>query len=165
MTQNSIHSLNDPRFLNPFRLRLIESTKKEAEKKSKRKALNSKLVSAVKELRAKWGHETTHFFQQCDKNECGAYLQYKKQPKDKAMPKDLPGRRQRCVEWIGRPSPTSSPYQSDEEENHDADAVDGLLRIANTDLISRASESLEEVYDEDEGGINEENNEYGWGSV
>jgi hypothetical protein len=40
-----------------------------------------------------------------------------------------------------------------------------LLRIANTDLISRASESLEEVYDEDEGGINEENNEYGWGSV
>ena len=79
------------------------------------------------------------------------------------MPKDLPGQRQRCVEWIGRPSPTSSPYQSDEEENHDADAVDGLLRIANTDLISRASESLEEV--EDEGGINEENNEYGWGSV
>jgi hypothetical protein len=141
MTQNSIHSLNDPQFLNPFRLRLIESTKKEAEKKSKRKALNSKLVSAVKELRAKWGHETTHFFQLCNKNKCGAYLQYKKQPKDKAMPKDLLGQRQHCVEWIGRPSPTSSPYQSDKEKNHDADAVDGLLRIANTDLISRASES------------------------
>jgi hypothetical protein len=119
MTQNSTHSLNNPRFLEPFCLCLIESTKKEAEKKSKRKALNSKLVSAVKELRAKWGHETTHSFQQCDKNECRAYLQYKKQPKDKAMPKDLLGRRQRCVEWIGRPSPNSSPYQSDEEENYD----------------------------------------------
>ena len=39
-----------------------------------------------------------------------------------------------------------------------------MLRIANKDLISRASEILEEV--EDEGGINgEENNESGWGSV
>ena len=68
------------------------------------------------------------------------------------MPKDLIGRRQRCVEWIGRPSPTSSPYQSDEEENCTADAVEGLLGIANTDLIS--GDRLEEV--EDEGGINNE---------
>ena len=93
MTQNPIHSLNDPRFLEPFYLRLIETTKKEAKKKSKQKALNSKLVSAVTLLRAKWGHEKTHFFQQCDKNKCGAYLQYKKQPKDKAMPKDLLGQK------------------------------------------------------------------------
>ena len=158
MTNNAIHCINDPRFLEPFRLRYIETAKKEAEKTSKRRALNIKLVSAVKALRAKWGHENTHYFQQCNKNECGAYLQYKKQPKDKAMPKDLPGRRQRCVEWIGRPSPTSSPYQSDEEENYDADAVDGLLGIANTELISRAGDRFEEV--EDEGGIIDENDEY-----
>jgi hypothetical protein len=163
MTQNAIYSLNDPRFLGPCHLHLLETTKKDAEKKSKWKALNSKLVSAVKEFREKWGHEKTHYFQQCDKNKCGAYLQYKKQPKDKAMPKDLPGQRQHCIEWIGRPSPTSSPYQSDEEENYDADAVDGLLGIANMDLISRASDRLEEV--EDEGGIHEENNEYVWGSI
>jgi hypothetical protein len=97
-------------------------------------------------LRAKWGHEKTHFFQQCDKSECGAYLQYKKQPKDKAMPKDLLGWKQRCVEWIGWPSPTSSPHQSDEEENYDADAVERLLGIANTDLISM--DHLEEIEDE-----------------
>ncbi len=77
------------------------------------------------------------------------------------MPKDLLGQRQHCVEWIGWPSPTSSPYQSDEEENYDADAVEGLLGIANTDLISR--DRLEEV--EDEGSINKENYEYGWGSI
>ncbi len=53
------------------------------------------------------------------------------------------------------------PYQSDKEENYDADAVEGLLGITNTDLISM--ERLEEV--EDEGGIHEDNNEYGWGSV
>ena len=97
----------------------------------------------------KWGHEITHKFEQCDKNECGAYLQYKKQPKDKTMPKDLPGRRQRCVEWIGRPSPSSSPCQSDEED-YDADAVEGLLRIAETAF-------LEEV---EIGGVVD-----GWGSV
>ncbi len=118
--QNSIHSLNDPRFLEPYHLCLMESTKKEAKKISKWKALNSKLVSAVKELRAKWGHEATHFFQQCNKNKCGAYLQYKKQPKDKAMSKDLQGQRQHCVEWIGWLSLTCSTYQSDEDRggNH-----------------------------------------------
>jgi hypothetical protein len=162
MTKNAIHSLSDPRFLEPFRQRRIETQKKDEEKNSKRKALHGKLTCAVMSLRTKWGHEMTHKFEQCDKNECGAYLQYKKQPKDKAMPKDLIGRRERCVEWIGRPSPSSSPYQSDEEENYDADAVIGLLGIANTDLISR--DRLEEV--EDEGGINaEENNENEWGSV
>jgi hypothetical protein len=39
--------------------------------------------------------------------------------------------------------------------------VEGLLGIANTNLISM--DPLEEV--EDERGIHEENNEYGWGSV
>jgi hypothetical protein len=91
MTKNAIHSLNDPRFLEPFCLHRIETVKKKDEKTSKRRALTSKLVSAVTALRAKWGHEKTHFFQQCDKNECGAYLQYKKQPKDKATPKNLLG--------------------------------------------------------------------------
>jgi hypothetical protein len=74
MTNNAIHCINDPRFLEPFRLHYIETAKKESEKTSKRRALNIKLVSAVKALRAKWGHENTHYFQQCDKNECGAYL-------------------------------------------------------------------------------------------
>jgi hypothetical protein len=39
--------------------------------------------------------------------------------------------------------------------------VEELLGIANMDLISM--DQLEEV--EDEGGIHEDNNEYGWGSV
>ncbi|KAL3804780.1 hypothetical protein ACHAW5_001887 [Stephanodiscus triporus] len=116
MTKNAIHSLSDPNFLEPFRQRRIETQKKIEEKKSKRKALHGKLARAVQALREKWGHEKTHCFEQCDKNECGAYLQYKKQQKDKAMPKDLIARRGRCVEWITRPSPTASPNQSDEED-------------------------------------------------
>ena len=74
MTAISIHSLSDPRFLQPFRQRRIETQKRDEEKKSKRKALHGKLVSAVKVLRTKLGHEILH--EQCDKNECGAYLQY-----------------------------------------------------------------------------------------
>jgi hypothetical protein len=92
-------------------------------------------VSAVKVLRAKWGHEKIPLFQQCNKIKCGAYLQYKKQQKDMAMPKDLHGRRQRCVNWITRPSPTASPYQSDKEADA-ANAVEGLLGMAATKLLT-----------------------------
>jgi len=80
MTKNSIHSLNDPRFLEPFRRDHIKTQKKEEKKKSKWMALHGKLVSAVMVLRTKLGHEIIHKFEQCDKNECGAYL-YKKTAK------------------------------------------------------------------------------------
>lgn len=142
LTQNAIHSLSDPRFLEPFRQRQQEAAKKEQEMRSKRKTKSNKLVSSVMKLREKYGHERTHLFEQCDKNECGAYLQYKKQKKDQAMPKDLAARRQRCVEWIPRPSPTSSPNQSDDEDDisnigeMEHNAVQGLLGIATTQVSS-----------------------------
>jgi len=158
MTKNSIHSLSDPRFLEPFRQRRIETQNKDEEKKSKRKALHGNLVSAVKVLRTKLGHEIIHKFEQCDKNECGAYLEYKKQPKDKAMPKDLIGRRERCVEWITCPSPTASPNQSDDEDNDAADAEEGLLGMAAIGGIS--PDMLER--DGVKGGVNENDDEYGW---
>jgi hypothetical protein len=156
MTNNSIHSLSDPRFLEPFCQRCVEAANKDAEKKSKWKAINSKLVSAVKALRVKWGHEKTHFFQQRYKNKCGAYLQYKKQKKDKAMPKDLQEQRQRCVEWITCQSPTTSPYQNDEEDSNDQHLL-GMVAAA-TELLP--TEHLEE--DGVEGGIDDDDNEYGW---
>ena len=52
------------------------------------------------------------------------------------MPKDLIGRRERCVEWITCPSPTASPNQSDHEYNNAADAVEGLLEMAASGGIS-----------------------------
>jgi hypothetical protein len=71
-----------------------------------------------------------------------AYLQYKKQPKDKAMPKDLVGRRERCVEWITRPSPTASPNQSDDE---DIDVV-----VENSDMVCGLEGSVDEDDNENE---------------
>jgi hypothetical protein len=159
MTKNSIHILSDPRFLEPFRQRRIKTQRKDDEKKSKRKALHGKLVSAVKVLRTKLGHEIIHKFEQCDdKNECGAYLQYNKQPKDKAMPKDLIGRRERCVEWITRPSPTASPNQSDDEDNDAANAVERLLGMAAIGGLSTDTFEGNGV----EGGVDEDDDEYGW---
>jgi hypothetical protein len=67
MTMNGIHGLSDPRFLEPFCKRHIETQKKDEEKKSKRKALHLKLTSAVQAQRVKGGHENTHKFEQCDK--------------------------------------------------------------------------------------------------
>ena len=59
------------------------------------------------------------------------------------MPKDLPVRRSRCLEWMVRPSPTASPHQSEDEDDGDIMdevglgefdghtwAVDGLLVLA-----------------------------------
>lgn len=79
LTKNSIHSLSDPRFLDPYQQHQKKTAEREQVKMSKRKAKYNKVVSAVKTLRKKYGHEKTHMFQPCDKNECGAYLQYKKQ--------------------------------------------------------------------------------------
>ncbi len=77
---------------------------------------------------------------------------------DKAMPKDLIGRRERCVEWITRPSPTASPNLSDDKDNDAADAVEGLLGMAaigglSTDMLERNGVK---------GGVDEDDNEYGW---
>jgi hypothetical protein len=140
LAQNSIHSLDDPRFLEPFRQRRLENAQKEEQKKSNLKAKASKLVHGVKAMRDKWGHESAHKFVDCDSKECGAYLQYKKMKNDPAMPKGLVERRQRCVDWMGRPSPTSSPCQSDDENegcnnsgpSHSNDAVQALLGMAAT---------------------------------
>ena len=74
------------------------------------------------------------------------------------MPKDLPGQRQRCVEWITRPSPTASPYQSDKEDNDAAGAVEGLLGMAATGLLP--TDTLEE--DGVVGSVDKDEEEYGW---
>ena len=115
LAQNSIHSLDDPRFLKPFCQCRLENAQKEEQKKSNLKAKASKLVSGVKATRDTWGHESAHKFVDCDSKECGANLQYKKRKNDPAMPKGLVERRQHCVGWMGRPSPTNSPCQIDDE--------------------------------------------------
>ena len=76
----------------------------------------------------------------------------------KAMPKDLIGRRERCVEWITRPSPTASPNQSDDEDNDAADAVEGLLGMAAIGGLSTDTFEGNGV----EEGADEDDNEYGW---
>jgi hypothetical protein len=72
------------------------------------------------------------------------------------MLEDLHGKRQHCVEWITPPSPTASPYQSDEEDNDAADAVEGLM--AATGLVSTDTLEGNRV----EGDVDEEDNEYKW---
>ena len=137
LANNAVHSLDDPRFLEPFRQRRIENDIKEEDKKTKRKAKASKLLSGVKAIRNKYGMDKTHLFATCNAKECAVYLQYKKLKTDGAMPKGLEERRQLCKEWLQRPSPTSSPCQSDDEDDGDEgagtdqnDAVQALLGMA-----------------------------------
>ena len=72
-------------------------------------------------------------FFQCSANECGAYLQYKKQGKDSGMPKALAERRLHCREWMSRPSPPPSPTHSEDEGGEQDASVDvaaALLGLA-----------------------------------
>jgi len=63
-----------------------------------------------------------------------------------------------CVEWSTRSSPTASPHQSDKEDNDAADAVEGLLGMAATGLLSMDTLEGYGV----EGGVDEDDDEYGW---
>ena len=74
------------------------------------------------------------------------------------MPKDLIGRRERCVEWITPPSPTASPNQSDDEDNDAANAAEGLLEMATIGGISTDMLEGNGV----EGGVDKDDDEYGW---
>jgi len=161
ITGNGVHSLNDPRFLVPYKEReKMRKEKVDKSAKTKRDKCTKDRVG-VHKMRSRWGHENTHLFEKCTKEECGAYLQYKKnqgkgERADGAMPKELPDRRARCVEYMSRPSPAGSPYQSDTEdiEENTMESASALLALASQELsvredgINSLAEDLE-VFDGD----------------
>ena len=74
------------------------------------------------------------------------------------MLKELPERQARCLEWMGRLSPTSSPHASDDKEHtynqyNTAVAAAGLMGLASNDAIV-FDELMEdkEVNDKDDEG-------------
>ena len=69
-------------------------------------------------MREKHGDDQIHLFAKFNMGECGVYLQLKKS-KDPGMPKSVELRRDRFLEWMGRPSPTFSPHASDNEAGDD----------------------------------------------
>ncbi len=116
MASNGIHSLRDPTFLHAYNEKRREASEKLEKNANAKKANVMKKIQGVKMLREKYGHESQHLFEPFSKEECSTYLQYKKQSnKDPGMPKDLQERRDCCVEWVTRPSPTASPAASDDE--------------------------------------------------
>ena len=67
--------------------------------------------------------------------ECGAYLQYKKKPRqgqkrDAAIPKGVEERRDHCIAWMERPSPVGSSCNSDNKGDSNDKGVDTLLSLA-----------------------------------
>jgi len=155
LTQNGVHSLNDPRFLDPFCQRLEEAAKKMDEVAAKNKARCKKKFEEVRVLRAKYGDEKTHLFKNWSMSECSSYLQYKKQKGDPGMPKELGERQQRCIEWISRPSPPSTPNQSDVEDDDSESVRDAEVAVGA--LLSLGAGGPVEGQD-----IVGEEDEYGW---
>ena len=84
------------------------------------------------------------------------------------MPKDLAERRSRCLEWMGRPSPTSSPHASDDEgDNSTPDKSAAEVAATLLGLASGSAAGIEDTYvDEDEFAMGDVGNSYdqdlGW---
>ena len=166
--QVGIYSLNNPEFLQAYDERQAEAREKEQRAASNKRKMLHKKIDGIKKLRVKYGHESTHRFVPFSREECGLYLQYKKQSrKDPAMPKDLNERRARCLEWMGRASPVASPHASDDEEDVDglktegrAAAVAALLGLANNSPAHGDGDSMN--WDADADAVGDADNEYGW---
>ena len=78
-------------------------------------------------------------------NQCGVYLQYKKQDGDTAMPKSVKERRKRCLEVCNRPSPTKDSLSTEdivEDENNTNYDEETEVAVALSD-ISDANEDSE----------------------
>lgn len=152
MAANGVHCLNDPKFLEAYNARQT-AIKEKAEKTAlERRQRRLKKIDGVKKLREKYGHESIHKFAKFNKAECSTYLQYKKQSsKDPGMPKDLEPRRARCLEWMGRPSPTASPHASDDEGGDDDDDDDGMLIYDGLTGLTNNAPLLDE--DDEEGEV------------
>ena len=145
ITGNGVHSLDDPWFLVPYHERRRRKREKEDKLERTKRAKSTKDRDGVRAMRTRRGHERTHLFAKCTSQECGAYLQYKKNQgkggkPDGAMPKDLADRRARCVEYMSRPSPSGSPCQSDNEDNEDSE--DTAMQSANA-LLALAAHRLD----------------------
>ena len=141
LAANGVHSLDHPDFLKPFWERQADKAAKVLKSNQALRGKIKKGIEAVSAMRMKYGHERTHLFAAFKtKDECAVYLQYKKIAGDKGMPKDLEGRRARCIQWMCRESPTVSPHESDEEGPGSDDAtpetVATLLTLASTALVN-----------------------------
>ncbi len=137
LVSNNVYSLDNPDMLAALDARTREKAAEVASKLSRKKENLKRNRENVAELRNQFGHEKEHLFQNFSKEQCGIYLQYKKRPgrKDGAMPKSLEDRRKRCVEWMGRISPSQS--FDDDEENNVADDDDADAdTVVNEDVVA-----------------------------
>ncbi len=113
LAKNGVFSLDNAEFIAGLKLRQDKEKAIKTEKAKKKQKIIMRYANKVKTSRKKNGHETAHKFEKISMEECGAYLQYKQVVKDPAMPKNIGGRRLRCLEVMTRYSPFVSPHDSD----------------------------------------------------
>ena len=80
LVKNGHHNLNHPNVINEVKRHKADKEEAAASQKMNKHKRLVKLVKAVKAIRARYGNDLAHQFKSCTKQECGDYLQYKKQP-------------------------------------------------------------------------------------
>ncbi len=117
LAKNGVFALDSAEFIEGLKQRHDKEQALKTEKEKKKQKIVSTNAKKVKAARQKNGHESIHKFKKFSMEECAAYLQYKRVAKDPAMPKNISGRRTRCLEVMQRDSPFVSPHNSDEEDD------------------------------------------------
>jgi hypothetical protein len=110
LVANGSHSLNSAG--------MIEAVRSNMEKREASTMLKEqKLRKELKRRAAIVGRLDRTQIPAWSPKECRAFLQWKKNPTDPAMPKAIGDLRIRCQQWVSRPSPNVSPHTSDDEQD------------------------------------------------
>jgi hypothetical protein len=145
LVSNGIHNVGCNKMMEAvsIRKRKREKKQKEAARKA-RNELRGKIERVVS-ARAKHGNEKEKGFDKWNPNDLKAYLQYKKIPSDKAMPKHVGELRARCSRVMGRESPTASPDASDDEDDDEGEGLGVGVGVLDLDGLNVGLELSEEL--------------------
>jgi hypothetical protein len=150
---NGIHSLNNPGLLTKIGQQEKKTLEKQLDDARKKRGGLLGRIRKVQLIRDEKGPGTEAAgFLTWSARQCRDYLQYKRLDTDGAMPKNVGPLRLRCLEVMGRTSPTASPHPSDDEasvsdeQREETDENLDLVSAPNTshDEEAAASEDYEE---------------------
>ena len=142
LAANGIYNLDNPKFLSFMKAKKEKEQQEAIEKARKARSELLERIDGIKTIREKRGRGEDNFFKNWTGPEMKNYLQYKKHPKDAAMPSKVALIKARILSIIHRPSPTCSPHSSDNETDINPTVNQGTTAITAAAATNTTSQNL-----------------------
>lgn len=136
-----IHCLNDPRVLGAINLNQAEVNEEQRKKARRARGTMRARIDTIANIRQSKGRGEQNGFHGWTTEQLRAYVQYKKVDADAAMPTTVAPLRVRCLEIMGRLSPSVSPHVSDNEEE-EAEQVETAVVVAEETINAPGEEQM-----------------------